>query len=175
MMIYDQDDHLCIRSMVESDIQAITEAELAQGWHVEAAKQEMRFRDQQAGRSIALIAEQDGTIAGYINLYREGMDGPEQFRNLPEIVDFGVLIKFRRRGIGTKLMDTAEKLAAGLASTVYLGVGLHFGYGSAQRMYVRRGYIPDGSGVWYGDRVCGQYEDCCNDDDLVLYLSKQLR
>lgn len=173
-MIYYQDDHLCIRSMVESDIQAITEAELAQGWHVEAAKQETRFRDQQAGRSIALIAVQDGTVAGYINLYRAGMDGPEQFRNLPEIVDFGVLMKFRRRGIGTKLMDTAEKLAAGLASTVYLGVGLHFGYGSAQRMYVKRGYIPDGSGVWYGDRVCGHYEDCCNDDDLVLYLSKQL-
>ncbi len=60
--------------MVESDIQAITEAELAQGWRVEAAKQEMRFRDQQEGRSIALIAEQDDAIAGYINFYREGMD-----------------------------------------------------------------------------------------------------
>lgn len=37
------------------------------------------------------------------------------------------------------------------------------------------GYIPDGSGVWYRDEVCPQYTDCCNDDDLVLYLSKELR
>ncbi len=42
-------------------------------------------------------------------------------------------------------------------------------------MYVRRGYIPDGGGVWYGEKVCGQYENCCNDDDLVLYLLKKLR
>lgn len=46
-------------------------------------------------------------------------------------------------------MDIAEEIAATYADTVYLGVGLHSGYGSAQRMYVKRGYIPDGSGVWY--------------------------
>ena len=33
-------------------------------------------------------------------------------------------------------------------------------------MYVKRGYIPDGSGVWYGGSVCPEYENCCNDDDL---------
>lgn len=37
------------------------------------------------------------------------------------------------------------------------------------------GYIPDGSSVWYGDKVCGYYADCRNDDDLVLYMSKRLR
>lgn len=173
-MTYYQDDHLRIRSMEEADIQTITEAELAQGWHVEADKQEMRYLDQQEGRSYALIAEYDGEVAGYINLYREGIDGPEAFRHYPEIVDFGVLIKFRNRGIGSRLMDTAEALAGEMSDTVFLGVGLHYGYGSAQRMYVKRGYIPDGSGVWYQGRVWEQYEDCCNDDDLVLYLSKKL-
>lgn len=42
-------------------------------------------------------------------------------------------------------MDVAEKIAAKYADTVYLGVGLHCGYGSAQRMYVKRGYLPDGT------------------------------
>jgi len=36
-------------------------------------------------------------------------------------------------------------------------------------------FIPDGSGAWYRGQVCGEYEPCCNDDDLVLYLSKRLR
>ena len=49
------------------------------------------------------------------------------------------------------------------------------GYGSAQRMYVKRGYIPDGSGAWYGDHVCEPYTACENDDDLVLSLSKKLK
>ena len=71
-------------------------------------------------------------------------------------------------------MDAAEAVAARYADTVYLGVGLHSGYGSAQRMYVRRGYIPDGSGAWYKDRVCEPYALCENNDDLVLYLSKRL-
>lgn len=85
-----------------------------------------------------------------------------------------MLEKFRERGVGSRLMDAAETIAARYADTVYLGVGLHSGYGAAQRMYVKRGYIPDGSGVWYKDRVCESYTPCENDDDLVLYLSKRL-
>ena len=69
----------------------------------------------------------------------------------------------------------AEKVAARYGDTVYLGVGLHSSYGAAQRMYVKRGYVPDGSGAWYGETVCPAYADCRNDDDLVLYLSKKLR
>ena len=68
----------------------------------------------------------------------------------------------------------AIKIAATYADIVYLGVGLHSGYGSAQRMYVKRGYVPDGSGVWYQDKICKPYEECKNDDDLVLYFSKKL-
>lgn len=86
-----------------------------------------------------------------------------------------MLAKYRNRGIGSRLMDAAERIAAEHADTVFLGVGLHSGYGSAQRMYIKRGYIPDGSGVWYRDAVCAPYAGCRNDDDLVLYLSKKLR
>lgn len=73
-------------------------------------------------------------------------------------------------------MDAAEQIAAQHGDTVCLGVGLCREYGSAQRMYVQRGYIPDGSGVWYQNRQCVQYETTCTiDDDLVLFLSKKMR
>jgi hypothetical protein len=58
---------------------------------------------------------------------------------------------------------------------VYLAVGLHKFYGPAQRLYARRGYVPDGSGVWYGDKPCEPYEAYRNDDELNLYLIKNLR
>lgn len=176
-MVYYQDSEVTIRNLQDSDAQVITDGEIAQGWDGEGRLEKylMRLRDQAEGKSVALVAEYHGVVAGYINIYPDSKWGAFAGFGYPEIVDFGVLEKYRRHGIGGRLMDAAEKIASEFADTVYLGVGLHSGYGSAQRMYVRRGYIPDGGGVWYGEKVCGQYENCCNDDDLVLYLSKKLR
>ena len=173
MIYYDTDDIL-IRNMEQKDIQVITDEEIAQGWQATTEKYEMRFRHQTEGKSIALVAEYKGNIAGYINVYPNSEWGAFANKGYPEIVDFGVLEKYRRQGIGSKLMDIAEKIASEYSNIVYLGVGLHHGYGSAQRMYVKRGYIPDGTGVWYGEKICEQYADCCNDDDLVLYMSKTM-
>ena len=173
-MIYYTDGTILIRDLAAADISIITNEEIAQGWDATEDKYEMRLRDRDAGRAISLVAEYNGHVAGYINVYPDSKWGAFAMQGLPEIVDFGVLEKFRRRGIGSKLMDAAEKIASQYSDTVYLGVGLHSGYGSAQRMYIKRGYLPDGGGVWYGSSVCPPYTDCRNDDDLVLYLSKRL-
>lgn len=173
-MTYYQDSEISIRDLVASDAQIITDGEIAQGWNQNIDKYLKRLKDQAEGISINLVAEYHGEVAGYINVYPNARFGAFGGQGLPEIVDFGVLEKFRRHGIGSKLMDVAEEIASRYSDTVYLGVGLHSGYGSAQRMYVRRGYMPDGSGVWYRNVVCEPYSVCANDDDLVLYLSKKL-
>lgn len=173
-MIYYTDEHIKIRAMERSDAAIFTEEETLQGWDSDVGKLLRRMQDYADGMAIPLVAEYDGHPAGYINVYPDSAWGSFANRGLPEIVDFAVLEKYRRLGIGGKLMDIAEQIAAGYADTVYLGVGLHEGYGSAQRLYVKRGYIPDGSGVWYRDAVCAPYADCRNDDDLVLYLYKRL-
>ena len=174
-MIYYHDNEILIRDMAKSDAQIITDKEIAQGWQSTVDKYEMRLKHQSEGKSVSLVAEYQGNIAGYINIYPSSEWGAFANRGYPEIVDFGVLVKYRRHGIGSKLMDTAEQIASGYSDVVYLGVGMHSGYGSAQRMYIKRGYIPDGTGVWYGDKVCEQNAACCNDNNLVLYLSKRLR
>lgn len=173
-MIYYNDNIILIRDMVKSDAQIITDEEIAQGWHANVDKYEMRLQHQAEGKSVSLVAEYQGNVAGYINIYPNSEWGAFAGQGYPEIVDFGVLEKYRRHGIGSKLMDIAEQIAEEYSDIVYLGVGMHSGYGSAQRMYVKRGYIPDGTGVWYRDKVCEPHADCCNDDDLVLYLSKRL-
>lgn len=170
-MVYYNENGILIRDLQGSDAKIIEEEELAQGWD-SSGKYEMRLKDQAEGRSVNLVAEYNGNVAGYINVYPNSEWGAFANRGYPEIVDFGVLVKYRNNGIGSKLMDIAEEIAFSYSDVVYLGVGLHSGYGSAQRMYVKRGYIPDGSGVWYKDEICKQNADCCNDDDLVLYLSK---
>lgn len=174
-MVYYRDKEMLIRDLQQSDAATITDEESAQGYRVNAEKYHMRLRHQAEEKSISLVAEYKGNIAGYINVYPNSKWGAFANQGYPEIVDFGVLEKYRRNGIGSKLMDIAEQISAEYADIVYLGVGMHSGYGTAQRMYVKRGYIPDGTGVWYGDTVCEQYADCKNDDDLILYLSKKLR
>lgn len=174
-MIYFKNDEILIRNMLQTDAQIISDEEIAQGWDSTIEKYEMRLQDQAEGKCISLVAEYNGNIAGYINIYPDSKYGAFADKGYPEIVDFGVLEKYRRNGIGSKLMDIAETIAMDYSNIVYLGVGLHNGYGSAQRMYVKRGYVPDGSGVWYQDKVSTPYDVVSNDDDLVLYLSKELK
>ena len=73
------------------------------------------------------------------------------------------------------LLDAAEKEASKISDMVFLAVGVHSGYGPAQRVYVKRGYNFDGSGVWYQGKQLDQYAPCVNDDDLLLFMSKDLK
>ena len=175
-MIYDQDKDLVIRDMEAADAQAFYDAYTAQGWHPDVAYYHMRMKEHAEGKCFALTAVYQGQPAGALYVYLTAQEGPFKGKGWPEIVDFSVLQKYQRRGIGARLMDAAERIAGQYADTVCLGVGLCREYGSAQRMYVRRGYIPDGSGVWYQNQPCIQYETVCTiDDDLCLYLYKTLR
>lgn len=126
-MIYYEDEKILIRNMKPSDAQIITDAEIAQGWSQTVDKYELRLKHQAEGRCVALVAEFEGSVAGYLNVYRSAETGSFAERGLPEIVDFGVLEKYRKRGIGNKLMDAAEEIASGYADAVTLCVGLHSG------------------------------------------------
>ena len=174
-MVYLERGDIVVRELRESDIMPIVEGEIAQGWQgATREKYDMRLQHEAEGQCIPLCATYMGEPVGYVNLYFKAYPPMDRY-NCPEIVDFGVLEKYRKRGIGTRLMDIAEEIAADFGDAVCLGVGLHSGYGSAQRMYIKRGYVPDGAGVWYGERICEPYAECRNDDDLVLYMAKRFK
>jgi GNAT superfamily N-acetyltransferase len=169
-MIYYNKNGIVIRDMSESDPIVISE-----GSHRPVEPFVMRLKDRANNIAVPLVADYNEKIAGYINVYINAKPNPYSEGIFCEIIDFGVFDIFRKHGIGSKLMDVAEEIAATHNDTVYLSVGLHSGYGSAQRMYVKRGYIPDGFGVKYKDSICEPYHTYCNDDDLVLGLSKKLK
>jgi len=72
-------------------------------------------------------------------------------------------------------MDKAENEIAKKSPVAGIGVGMTADYGAAQRMYVLRGYIPDGRGLHYKDHYPVYGETVTVDDDLALYLTKKLR
>ena len=174
MEYYYRDRDLAVRPMLEKDCRAFADGFAAQGWDKPWAQYENYLREQESGARQVIVAEWRGETAGYATLVPKAAAGPFADKPWPEIVDFNVLEKFQRRGIGGKILDAAEALASLVSDTVCLGVGLYPGYGPAQRLYVKRGYVPDGSGIWYRDSLLAPYAPCVNDDDLVLYLSKKL-
>ena len=77
-------------------------------------------------------------------------------------------------GIGTQLMDKAENEIAKISTIAGIGVGMTPDYGAAQRLYILRGYIPDGLGLYWKDHHVQYGEAVRVDDDLALYLTKVL-
>ena len=115
-----------------------------------------------------------GEFAGYLTVDWSPVYPPFRLGGIPEITDFNVLPPFRRRGIGTRLMDEAERRIAERSPVVRIGFGLTPDYGAAQRMYVMRGYVPDGMGMRKNDRYVKPGDRLTADDDLVLFLTKRL-
>lgn len=163
---------LLIRNITLEDAERFEAAFREQGWHKPAEQFYRYYEEQQAGTRQVFVAETEGQPVGYVTLVPQATAGPFAGQGIPEIVDFNVLKKWQRRGIGSALLDVAESAAFSICDRVSLGVGLHRGYGSAQRMYVKRGYVPDGSGVWYQDRQLPEMAECWNDDGLILHLFK---
>ena len=116
----------------------------------------------------------DKVFVGYVTIVWRSKYPPFNKNNIPEIVDLNVLPKYQRQKIGTKLMDKAEEIISQKYKVVGIGVGLAPGYNAAQRMYVCRGFIPDGLGVWYGDKSVRYGQKVEINDSLVLHLTKQL-
>ena len=162
-----------IRKMQESDIKELSRGFISQGWPGREEILARYFLEQECGEREVLVAEVEGALAGYITILPCAKQGP--FAEIyPELSDFNVFEPFQNQGIGNLLLEEAEKRVRLISDKVTLGVGLHSGYGPAQRLYIKRGYIPDGSGVWYQNHRPAMDATCEDIGDLVLYLSKDL-
>lgn len=162
-----------IRKMQESDIQDLSRGFISQGWPGREEILTRYFKEQESGEREVLIADLTGVVAGYITILPDAKQGP--FAGMaPELSDFNVFEAFQNQGIGNLLIEEAEKRVKLFSDKVTLGVGLHSGYGVAQRLYIKRGYIPDGTGVWYQNHQPAMNAVCEDIGELVLYLSKNL-
>ena len=162
-----------IRKMQESDIKNLSRGFISQGWSSREEILTRYFKEQESGEREVLVAEVEGAVAGYITILPSAKHGP--FAEVyPELSDFNVFEPFRNQGIGNQLLEEAEKRVNLVSIKVSLGVGLHSGYGAAQRLYIKRGYIPDGTGVWYQNYQPAMNAVCEDIGELVLYLSKNL-
>jgi GNAT superfamily N-acetyltransferase len=123
----------------------------------------------------SLIATDGADAVGYVAIVWESNFAGFRSRGIPLVHQIAVAGPFRRRGVATLLMDATEQLARdrGIA-TLGITVGLFDEYGPAQRLYGRRGYIPDGRGACRGQRPLTKGTQVTVDHDLIIWLTKDL-
>jgi len=139
-----------IRRIRYEDAALISDAFGALGWPGKTVEQFERYaREDAEGSRTCFVAEADGQIAGYCTLLWESTYPHFRAADIPEISDLNVLPSHRNLGVGNLLLDAVERAASERSDSVGLGVGLYADYGPAQRIYARRGYVPDGRGLMY--------------------------
>lgn len=167
-----------IRPLKREDIAAISEAFKQIGWNKPASLFEGYLKEQEAGERLVWVAYVKDEFAGYVTLMWQSQYPSFKAQSIPEIMDLNVLPAYRKMGIGSLLLDTAEQEAATKSQIIGIGVGLYAGpdggYGAAQRLYIKRGYIPDGKGVTYNYEPTIPGNSYPLDDDLVLWFTKRL-
>jgi ribosomal protein S18 acetylase RimI-like enzyme len=163
-----------IHLLKSDDIPEIAAAFAQLGWNKPASQYEHYLKEQDAGERVVLVATIDGEFAGYVTILWESHYPYFWQAEIPEIVDFNVLPKFRQQGIGSQLMDEAERRIAERSPIAGIGVGLTADYGMAQILYVKRGYIPDGRGIVKDGKPLVNGERISIDDGVILYFTKVL-
>lgn len=163
-----------IRHMTADDCTEISAAFSKQGWDKPESQYESYWHETVDGTRVVLLAEIQNQFAGYLTIVWCSDYPPFRERAIPEVVDFNVLIKFQRQGVGTALMDEAEALIAEQSAVAGIGVGLMHDYGKAQILYAKRGYVPDGRGIFAHGRWLSDGDEITIDHDIALYLTKNL-
>jgi len=163
-----------IKLLESDDINIIVKAFVESNWIEKPSSLFHKYLDEQnKNERIVWLSYYEDKFDGYITLKWQSEYLLFKERNIPEIKDLNVLPQYRCRGVGTKLMDIAEQEAFKRFGIVGIGVGLYPDYGPAQRLYVKRGYIPDGKGIAYYNRTLSAGDNIVLDDELVLWMLKQ--
>lgn len=163
-----------ISILAEGHIGAIFEA--TSGTNVSRHEEYLRkcVGENREKKRITFVAFIEDDFAGMLNIIFESAYPYFKSNNIPEINDLLVVPKFRNKGIAKRLVDEAERYARNTYGRIGLGVGLYKDYGSAQRLYFKNGYIPDGNGLMYNNIEVVPGSHVRVDDDLLIYLYKQL-
>lgn len=151
-----------IRQMQRSDIEGI--ATPFAPLNKSRDQYETFWKEHSDGKRVTFVALVHERVVGYTNLLWQSDYPPFQEKGIAEINNMHVLDAFQKRGIGTALIREAERIAlAHGKDEIGIGFGLTADYGTAQRLYPKLSYFPDGRGAFptlWGD---------------VLYLIKKLK
>ena len=138
------------------------------------AEVEANFVEHENGASTTILGYEAGRLVGIVTIRWHSRYPPFRERNIPLIQNIEIRYEDRGRGLGGQMLERTEQEIAKRSPLAGLVVGIFDAYGPAQRLYARRGYIPDGRGVCRDHTPLKQGDVVTVDHDLLLWLVKDV-
>ena len=132
------------------------------------------FADHDTGGSTTLLEYEAGRLVGILTIRWHSHYPPFRDRGIPLIQNIEIRYHDRGRGLGNALLERAEQEIARRSPLAGLCVGIFDEYGRAQRLYAKRGFIPDGRGVCKRHTPLRYGEQVRIEHDLLLWLIKDV-
>src|SRR5687768_11913882 len=98
-----------VRPMTGDDVDAVAQA--FAHWNKRREQYERYWRENQEGKRITLVAVAGEQVVGYANIIWQPDYGPFRESGIPEINDMNVIAEFQKQGIGSALIQEAERIA----------------------------------------------------------------
>lgn len=166
-----------IREMQEKDIDRLIESFCFPWSSVKATtnKWKQYYEEHEKHIRTVYLLKKQGQMIGYASLLRNSNYPNFKNNGIPEINDVWISADHRGKGFGKKLIQYLEKMAHHENhSQIGIGVGLYKDYGRAQKLYIGLGYVPDGEGATYKGEHVIPGDSYPLDDDLLIWLKKDL-
>jgi len=177
LMLNKNPSDILIREMTHADIETVVE-NFSFSWTTKEKtvnKWKQYFIEHEKKKRTVYLIQLKDQIIGYASLLWTSQYSHYRENEIPEIHDVWVHENFRKKGFGQNIIDYLEQVGRTQGyQQIGLGVGLYADYGSAQILYSKMGYVPDGRGITYKGGPVVPGEAYSVDDDLILWLTKIL-
>lgn len=165
---------IVVRNIFDDEISALCKAEGNES--VDNVQYYERYLNwQKEGECAFLIASLDGKIAGYVFLLFRDRWGSMANQGIPGLADLWVFPSCRGHGVGNALLKEAESIAVKHSNILHLDVHVTAEAGAAHRLYFRRGYVPDGKGVYFNYKPYDPSMGNVDPESLTLSFIKHLQ
>ncbi len=137
---------IIIKQMREEDIDPIVRTFTA--WNKQRQQYEKYLAEQERDERFVLVAYLNNQVIGYGTIVWKPLYRGFREHAIPEIIDLNVINAYQGRGIGSAIITAAEQVVRGRGQ-FRLGISVVQTpeYTTANRLYPRLGFIPDGTGI----------------------------
>lgn len=132
------------------------------------------FLEHEDGASTTILGYEAGRLIGIVTIRWYSNYPPFREQQIPLIQNIEIRYEDRGRGLGNQMLERAEQEIAWRSALAGLCVGIFADYGPAQRLYARRGFVPDGRGVCHGHTPLQHGQQITVEHDLLLWLVKDV-
>ena len=121
-----------------------------------------------------MLAYDGGEPVGVVTVRWNCQYPPFLAEGIPFIQNIEIRHDLRGRGVGSRVMEAVEQFVGRRTHRLGICVALFDAYGPAQRLYAKRGYVPDGRGACQRFTPLRRGDRITLDDDHLIWLVKEL-